>query len=265
MRSLRPFRWGLAALAGLAGLAAAADCVPAVHQRYFVLIFGGETRPKLPRYTHTWGTLVRATPCGPTPGSYALEVHTISWLPASLEIRPWVLRAEPGVNLDLHTTIRYCLANGEVVSLWGPYEVIPPYGERIYARAMEQVARLESGRVLYKAIDPDIGRRHENISDCIHAITDIDVYTRRTYYSEWLRFGDDASQFIVTNLVERGRIDPCVTHPWVASALGLDAYPIVRRPHDPPMLESFFARVAARRAERREQRFGTASLYPALP
>src|SRR6476646_5636602 len=83
-------------------------------ERYYLLVFGSQTTPKLPRYTHTWVTVVRAAPGG------AVEHHSISWMPATLDIQPWRFEVEPGVNLDLDGSVRMALDKGERVSLWGP-------------------------------------------------------------------------------------------------------------------------------------------------
>ena len=92
------------------------------------MIFGSQSHPKQLRYTHTWATFIKATGEGHDPNAYALEVHTISWLPATLEVRvlrPW---PEPGVNLDLYQTLRVVYANGESVTMWGPFLV----GQEVY-------------------------------------------------------------------------------------------------------------------------------------
>ena len=53
------------------------------------MIFGSQSNPKQLRYTHTWATYVRAVGEGPDPTQYALEAHTISWLPQTLVVRVW--------------------------------------------------------------------------------------------------------------------------------------------------------------------------------
>src|SRR5262249_25589743 len=77
-----------------------ADC-----PRYYMLLFGGQSERFRPRTAHTWATYVKVTPNAP------LEEFTISWLPASLNVRPLKLRAEPGVNVPLHRTLEM-MANG---------------------------------------------------------------------------------------------------------------------------------------------------------
>lgn len=31
------------------------------NERYFLILFGSQTTPRVPRYTHTWGTVVKVT------------------------------------------------------------------------------------------------------------------------------------------------------------------------------------------------------------
>ena len=124
-------------------------------ERYYIIIFGSQSTPRLPRYTHTWATFVKASGEGPDSSTYHIdEVFTISWLPADLVVRSLRLRAQEGVNLDLEATLAYVLQR-ERVSEWGPFEIT----QRLYDQAVERKAQLESGSVKYKAIDPNFGPR----------------------------------------------------------------------------------------------------------
>lgn len=190
--------------------------------RYFVMIFGAESCPKRARFTHSWATMVKATRDPAQTGAYQLEAQTISWMPRSLVIRPLALRGECGVNLSLEATFRDCFAKGECVAMWGPYEFDPARAAETYSRVCAQVARLNSGCVLYKCIDPDRGRRSTYISNCIHAVTDLDRYLPRPAYNELRNYGLDASRFVVEVLASRHRFDVAVVHPWIADALGID-------------------------------------------
>src|SRR5262245_3652073 len=97
--------------------------VPA-NERYYVIVFGSQSSPKLPRLTHTWVTGVRATwNDGQTEPT--LETHTISWMPATLHIRTFSRHVEPGVNLNMYDSIKIMQSKGERVSMWGPYEMRP--------------------------------------------------------------------------------------------------------------------------------------------
>jgi hypothetical protein len=169
-----------------------------------------------------------------------LEHHTISWLPATLVIRPLHFRTEPGVNLGLHDTMTYALRNEERISEWGPYECRP----RFFHRFLVQKNFLESGAVGYQCVD-NVGEsaRTGNGCACIHAITDMDpLFSRANYPLIW--YGEDASANIVGRLHERGSLlQPEVPHDWLNEALGLNAYPIIRRTYRKPLLAIPLSRV----------------------
>jgi hypothetical protein len=208
---------------------------PTPGQRYYILVFGSETTPRVPRYTHTWATVVKtqeAPGCAPQ----VAEVHTISWMPADLDIQPWRFTPELGGNLELHETIRMALGFREHVALWGPYEVRP----RLYRRFLLQKAYMESGRVGYQCIDTVGAGANGSGCDCIHAVTDMDPDFERGYY-RLTRFGEAGSRFIVQQLFERNVLVSGDTHSWLDGPLGLCRYPIVHRvyhdqPHSPGSL-----------------------------
>jgi hypothetical protein len=191
--------------------------------RYYILIFGSESTPRLPRHTHTWATFVKAKDAS----SHGIdEVITISWMPANLQIRSFRPLPQEGVNLDLESTLAHVLQR-ERVSQWGPYEI----SQQLYELAGKRQLELESGAVKYKAIDPNFGPRAGRISDCIHAVSDIDPEYGRFYYLETRRFGEAASHWLAHQFVVRGRfINLNEDLDWVNQNLGLDQYPIVRRP-----------------------------------
>jgi hypothetical protein len=195
---------------------------------YYVIIFGSQSTPKLPRYTHTWATFIHAWDADGDVRQSPLQVDTISWLAADMEVRALRLRAEPGHNIDLETTLHFAFATRQRVSEWGPYEISPEF----YEEAMRQKARLESGEVKYKAIDPTCGPRAKSISNCIHAITDLDPNRGRLYYSELRRFGEQASHFAAYRLLQSEQvINQGEDLSWIEERLGLDQYPIVNRPY----------------------------------
>src|SRR3954466_2684794 len=74
--------------------------LPPPGEHFYVLVFASQSTPKRPAYAHSFATVVHtAAKC---PGEEAvLEHHTISWLPATLVIRPLYFHPEPGVNLGL--------------------------------------------------------------------------------------------------------------------------------------------------------------------
>lgn len=202
--------------------AALDDAAP--DERFYAIVLASQRGPRRPAYSHTWAVVVRAVarpgPC------LSLEAHTISWLPATLVIRPLRLAVEPGVNLGLHDSIRYVLDNGERVSMWGPYECRPSF----YRRFLVQKEFIESGRVGYQCCD-NCGEsaRTGNGCDCIHAISDMDPrYGRASYPLIW--YGDPAAERIVNRFHEEGSLlHPEVEHDWLIESLGLNDYPIVRR------------------------------------
>jgi hypothetical protein len=208
---------------------------PPVGERYYVIVFGSENTPRVPRFTHSWGTFIHVTEQGEG-REPIVETRTISWMPATLDIRPWSFQIEPGVNLGLHETLRYALDTGEHIAQWGPSECRP----ELYYRASVQKDFLESGRMGYQCIDTvgEAGRTGLGC-DCIHAITDMDpVYTRSRY--RLIRFGIAASRFVANELARRDLlINSNTTHDWLNHRLGLDAYPIRHRPLWEPWLYAF--------------------------
>ena len=195
-------------------------------EKFYISIFGSQSTPRIPRYTHTWATFVKATGKGEDHSTYQIESFTISWLPASLKVRSFRL-AEPGVNLDLHSTFDFVLSQNQRISEWGPFQI----PREFYERALERKALLEAGAIRYKAIDPNLGPRVDYISNCIHAITDMDPQRGRFYYWELRRFGEAASHFAAHQVLRRSpEVDPYEDLGWIEERLGFYQYPIVHRP-----------------------------------
>lgn len=203
-------------------------------ERYYLLVFGSQSTPKRAKYTHTWATVVRATGCD-GPGEPAIEEQTISWMPATLDIRPLARRTETGVNLGLHFTIEEMLRHDERVSVWGPYEIRPG----LHHRFLVQKQFLESGQVGYQCIDSfGEAARTGNGCDCIHAVSDMDPQFSRTRYPLSYN-GVAASRHIVQQLHERPTIiGPTADHSWLLPALGLDKYPLARQAYRGRVVES---------------------------
>lgn len=195
------------------------------NERYYLLLFGSQDALRRPKYTHTWASLVKAT-CTPGCPDPALEVHTISWLPTTLDIRPLSREVEPGTNVELHDTLKYVLGNREKVVMWGPYEVSYPFTVRF----LTQKAFLDSGAVGYQC-DDVIGEaaRYGTGCDCIHAITDLDpAYARGRY--PLAVYGVPATANTLRRFMHSPIfIRPRTTHDWLICRLGLDQYPIHRR------------------------------------
>ncbi len=188
-------------------------------ESYYVMIFGSQSHPKQLRYTHTWATFVSAVGEGPDPDGYALEMHSISWLPRTLRVRVWAVHPEPGVNLDLYQTLEAVGRNREHVVMWGPFVIKPEH----YWRALEVERMLESGAVEYRAIDGSVDL---DISDCIHAVAAVDPVFGRSHYP-LIRIGIPASRYIARQQMIRSAFDPWrYDNSWLIPRLGLDRYPI---------------------------------------
>jgi hypothetical protein len=203
------------------------------NERYYIMIFGAQSTPKFPRWTHCWATVVKVIeqPGGAAP---TIESHTISWFPASLWVKPWWFHVEPGTNLDLHATTEEVHRHHERVSMWGPYET----WHGLYRRFTVQKQFMESGEVGYQCIDT-VGEAPKNGTgcDCIHAMSDMDpIFDRRRYPLTY--FGEAASRNIVRQVRQRPiLINPDQTHDWLIPALGLDCYKIIRRQETCPAQE----------------------------
>lgn len=189
-------------------------------ESYYLLVFGAQKEPNKPKYAHTFGTFVKVLDSGPC-STMHMESHTISWLPATMEVRVRTLLPEEGYNFELHPTIRKVLENGARVSLWGPYRI----DKDLYCKALDQIARLESGKVKYKAVDS--GYPNSLVSNCIHALSGVTSFLFRPRIASpgW---GEVASA-LVRDRFEPHILDDGQIYPWVAEALGLRQYPIIYR------------------------------------
>jgi hypothetical protein len=208
------------------------DAIPTPpNERYYIIVFGSQSTPKIPRLTHTWATIIKATWNAGQPEP-ALTEYTISWMPATLHIRTFSLRTEPGVNLRMHESIEIMQGKGQRVSMWGPYEVRP----RGYLRFLIQKEFMESGRVGYQCVDKrgEAGKCGAGC-DCIHAITDMDPEFDRTRYPlRW--YGDAGSEHIVQQIASRGlTVHGMQVEEWLVPRLGLDCAGIVRRTYAGPV------------------------------
>src|SRR5215210_6844984 len=117
-------------------------------ESYFVVVFSAQ-RPIInqPRHAHNWATFIRVS--GPAGPNAKVDWHTVSWMPATLFVRPWRPLAEDGVNLDLQHTIEWARNDCLRISLLGPYRI----DKCLFDRSLAKVEQLQSGSVRYKAID----------------------------------------------------------------------------------------------------------------
>jgi hypothetical protein len=211
------FAWWRASLLALAITCAASPARAADY--YFALVFGSQSHPKQLRYTHTWATFVKATGEGPDVNRYSLEVHTISWLPETLDVKVWRLQPERGVNLDLYQTLRAVYARNESVTMWGPFQV----HKEIYNRSLGVLRIIASGAPEYRAIS---NQRDLLVSDCIHAVAAVDPMFGRGHYP-LIRIGKPASRYIARQIMTRSPLDQAqLDFSWLIPRLGLHCYPI---------------------------------------
>jgi hypothetical protein len=193
----------------------------------FLLMFSSQRTFNDPQYSHSFASFVRLSwpgnvPCPPAP---ALEVCTISWLPQKLPLRTFALRPEDGRNYGLHETLSYALASHARVSLWGPFQI----DRDLYDRAVREMQLLASGQVQFKVIDS--GYCSDRVSNCIHALSSLSEGQRvRLTSPGW----GDVGSFAVLCQLRPWIVDTRGIYPWVGSALGLDAYPIIHRAWDNP-------------------------------
>ena len=118
-------------------------------ERHYIIVFGAQSHPKLPRFTHTFATIIKVSDCPPGCTIPPIEAQTISWLPQTLVVHSFRCQDEPGVNLDLPATLNWAADNRMRVSQWGPYAL---EGE-FYYRLEDQFRRISSGAYRYKAVD----------------------------------------------------------------------------------------------------------------
>jgi hypothetical protein len=197
-------------LLGVSGVARGDD--------YYAIVFGAESKPQRPKYSHSWATFMRVPSAGP------FEVVTISWLPTAIELHPNRLRAEPGANFDLPTTLQIVMSHCEEVAAWGPYRIEC----ELFCRAQRQSCRLASGEVKYKTID--FLRNSQRVSNCIHALTVINPENRRLRIGR-TNFGDVASYYVADSY-RPWMICPHEIECWVLNLLDLQQYPIKWRTLD---------------------------------
>jgi hypothetical protein len=186
--------------------------------RYYVMVFSAQRPVNLPHYSHTFATFVRVRDGSPRP---ALEAFTLSWLPRSLDVEAWRLLPEPGRNLDLHSTLSLAIRWGDRISLWGPYQIRP----ELYARALRQKNRLESGAVSYKAVNPAFDG--DAVCNCVDAIIAVsgEEPPPRVMRQGW---GDVASCYVVRHLVP-WIVPSGANNDWLLAELGISLYPLYRR------------------------------------
>jgi len=202
-------------------LSAPADPAPhvAAAPRYYMVLFGGQSVPFVPRTAHTFGTFVKATP--DATGALSLEQVTISWLPESGPVQPLRIRSVPGHNYTLEETFAIAAKNNARMSMWGPFEI-----DAGRYNAAAQAATLESGAVRFRSLD-SLGR-NRRVQHCVHALTFADPKLQ-SLRQPVLKVGEPGTAKLAIKYAESGAFASTETHEWLVDALGLDKQPVVVR------------------------------------
>lgn len=132
-------------------------------ERYYVITFTWEGNPPAARLSHSFATFIKVAE---EDGQESIEHFTISWLPATLNIK-LITRPEPGVNLGVRETFDFCRERGGEILGLGPYEI----RKDLYDLALEQLRRLEAGRITYKAALLKMKWR-PGAANCYYAVSD---------------------------------------------------------------------------------------------
>lgn len=201
--------------------AAIAPAAPVGDARYYFILFGGQSVPFRPNTAHTWGTYAKVTTA--PDGKLSVEAVTISWLPATAQVRPYRLRPEEGKNWSLAETFAIMGRSNSQISRWGPYEI---EGSR-YEMARAQAAFLESGQAKFRSIDSF--NTNEHVVNCVHALTSAGPAVRH-YIQPVIRVGEPGTSRLA-RLYNRGGAFPTFPerHDWLLPLIGADAYPTTAR------------------------------------
>lgn len=183
----------------------------------FVCVFSADGIPYRPDKGHTFAAVVRVETHEGKPAR-AVEVASISWLPATMKVRALALKPEQGRNVPLDETLRVYADKGHKLCMWGPYRVQPEFFELFKTR----VAQVEQ-TFGYKAAALTSPR---DICDCARAVEEMVESRRRLIGVNG--YGAAASSVVVRKF-SPWLIEPDQSHAWVEPLMGLDEYPLVRR------------------------------------
>jgi hypothetical protein len=204
----------------LCAVPAAAQTPPGDH--YYMTLFGAQSVPFRTRNTHTFAEFTRTVP---TPaGEAVVESHTVSWLPATLRVRPLALRPEPGVNLTLQQTFDWVGSFAGRVSVWGPYEIGPDR----YFPAVARKAELESGAVAYRAVGGFT--RSAPVSNCGQSFSRAGPVVGKRFWQPTPAAGESGTTHLAERYLNAGAfLNPTVKHTALLPAIGADRYPVTPR------------------------------------
>jgi hypothetical protein len=183
----------------------------------YLLVFSGDSRPYRATGGHTFAAVVRVERAADK-STKVVDLAWISWLPATMNVRATALFPEQGRNVPLDETLQVYTDKGSRLCMWGPYRIDPELGDIFRARmhAVETTFK-------YKAASLTSPR---DVCDCARSVEEM-VESRRRFIG--LNGYGAAASSVVVQKMSPWIIEPHETHPWVASMIGLDAYPIEHR------------------------------------
>ena len=184
----------------------------AAAEKYYLVPFGSAHRTRLPWRSHTFVTAVRATSDPAAPDGCRLDTHTVSWFPAGFAVLPNLVTPGPGVNLDLPDTLKQVAADGQRVSVWGPYEV----RAETFAAVKAQADALDAGGRNYLGFAFLAGGDDTN---CVRAAA---AGTGAGGPFPFPLTGKAAAQAVAARLVRSGAVlDPAADHTGLLDRLGV--------------------------------------------
>jgi hypothetical protein len=205
-----------------ASTAADPQHTPSVGDRYFMALFGGQGDILRPRTAHTWATFIHVS-C--TQGNEQIvAADTISWLPATLRVRPLARDAELGVNLTLGQTLSHTAGGPRSrVAVFGPFEI----SFDTYRKALAQMTLLESGAIRYHSLG--LHGRRADVMHCVDAVTRMDTgWEAAASPSRW--YGQAGTGQMARAAVACGIVhDSTAKHSWLLREINPDGYRLVPR------------------------------------
>ena len=107
--------------------------------RYYVVVFAYDSNPPTARGAHTFATFLKVGDAKDGEKAKPVEAVTISWLPASLDVK-LLAPPERGNNFDLLSTMKIAQTQKAVIAAWGPFET----KKDLFDRAVAQAKKLSS-------------------------------------------------------------------------------------------------------------------------
>jgi hypothetical protein len=138
-----------------------------VATKFFLAVYGFQTKPNFLRTAHTFATMTRKVYCDDG-SSHEEAPLIISWLPRSGTIH--AVGAEPGRIYTLPETLAMAQKLGAKVCRTVPTEVTAAFYDSFSAR----IGKLNSGDVEYIMIDR-FATRPDDETNCIHALSDLPI------------------------------------------------------------------------------------------